>query len=276
MNTKTASDRTLLNVPDVAWATLALTLLAVGLWTVGVFLARNGLNVVAIALMTTGAYLSFTPMHDASHRGLSRRVWLNEFIGRLCALPLLAPFAAFRFVHLEHHKHTNDEHRDPDFWSGKKPLLPLRWVTQDLHYYWVYLAHFKATQKSESISSSAREFVEIFGTLLLIFTALLALSMSGFGALAIGLVLSSRTALTLLAYSFDYLPHRPHLIKAKDNRFLATSVRPGKWWQLMLLNQNLHLIHHLHPAVPFYRYGLLWRAQEQELRAKGVVVLGEK
>jgi fatty acid desaturase len=29
------------------------------------------------------------------------------------ALFYQAPFLAFRTVHMEHHKHTNDEHRDP-------------------------------------------------------------------------------------------------------------------------------------------------------------------
>ena len=39
-----------------------------------------------------------------------------------------------------------------------------------------------------------------------------------------------------------------------------------------LLYQNLHLIHHLYPAVPFYRYGQIWRAQRQALLDKGVQV----
>jgi fatty acid desaturase len=31
----------------------------------------------------------------------------------VCGCAFLAPFAGFRFLHLEHHKHTNDENKDP-------------------------------------------------------------------------------------------------------------------------------------------------------------------
>lgn len=66
----------------------------------------------------------------------------------MCAVA--APFPAFRFVHLEHHKHTNDPALDPDHYrcvrvphsdqgatsvrersgEGPKVLLPLHWLTQ--------------------------------------------------------------------------------------------------------------------------------------------------
>ena len=50
------------------------------------------------------------------------------------------PFAAFKRMHLLHHKHTNDESLDPDVWAAKGPrlLLPLRWITVELSYYSMY------------------------------------------------------------------------------------------------------------------------------------------
>ncbi len=256
-----------LAVPHIAWPTCLLAGVALSLWGAGIGLSLTMSPWLALAMMSLAAYLAFTPMHDSAHRGVGQSSRLNAVVGRLCSVPLLGPFAAFRYVHLEHHKHTNDAEKDPDFYSGRGPawLRPLRWVTQDLHYYVVYL-------KARRSAGELGEVVLVFLALLL---ACLGLTLTGYGMLALLWIVSSRLALLFLAYSFDYLPHRPHKVKGKDNRFLATSVRPSGLLQVLLLNQNLHLIHHLHPAVPFYRYGKLWRAQEVTLRREGVVVKGE-
>ena len=35
------------------------------------------------------------------------------------------------------------------------------------------------------------------------------------------------------------------------------------WLSPLLLYQNYHLVHHLHPVVPFYRYIRVWRRNEE-------------
>jgi fatty acid desaturase len=39
--------------------------------------------------------------------------WLNEVVGRVSVLPFQGCFPAYRYLHLEHHKHTNDPLKDP-------------------------------------------------------------------------------------------------------------------------------------------------------------------
>lgn len=39
--------------------------------------------------------------------------WLNEVLGRVCSVPFQGCFPAFRHLHLEHHKYTNDPLKDP-------------------------------------------------------------------------------------------------------------------------------------------------------------------
>jgi fatty acid desaturase len=85
-------------------------------------------------------------------------------------------------------------------------------------------------------------------------------------------ILPARVAMLLLAFSFDYLPHRPHKITADEDRFRATHVFPNPLLTPLLLFQNYHLIHHLYPAVPFYRYGRIWRATREDLCGRGVHV----
>ena len=43
-------------------------------------------------------------------------------------------FRMFRYIHMQHHRFTNDGERDPDHYAGRgsKWLLPLRWATLDL------------------------------------------------------------------------------------------------------------------------------------------------
>jgi beta-carotene hydroxylase len=248
----------------VAWPTVGLAVFAVLLWCAGAKLFVFGWWLGGVATMTVATYLAFTPMHDASHFAAARLGWVNAIIGRICALAFFAPFVAFRYVHLEHHKHTNDAQRDPDTWSARTPrlFLPLRWVTQDLHYYWVYgRAGRPLAERIEAAS--------IFGGLVIVAAALVTTGHPWFlGAW----ILSGRLALTVLAFSFDFWPHHPHDVTHAQNRYLTTTVRPGFVLQVLLLNQNLHLMHHLHPGVPFYRYGPMWRAEEAELRQLGARV----
>lgn len=257
--------RAALTVPEVAWPTLGLFAGAMGSWCAGAWAVEVGRWLGGGVALTLGAYLAFTAMHDAAHRAVSRRGWLNEVIGRLSAVTLWGPFAAFRFVHLEHHKHTNEPAKDPDYWSGRGPrwALPLRWVTQDAHYYVCYLR----------AGRPRAELVEVVLTLAAYAGATAALVVTGHAAVAIAWALASRLALGVLAFGFDYLPHRPHQVTNQEDRYRATTVRPGALWQVLLVNQNLHLLHHLNPAVPFFRYGTLWEEQRALLLSRGVVVV---
>lgn len=260
------ADTRLLARVDLATPTLALLAAALGLWITGGLLAATGHPLAGLALATLGAYLAFTPMHEAAHQSVGRPKTLNAVVGRLAALPLLAPFPAFRWVHLEHHKHTNDPARDPDHYSGRGPawLLPLRWLTQDLHYYGRYLR----------AGRPRRELAEVVGVIVGGLALAVVLGASGWWSyLIFGLVLPARIATTLLAYAFDYLPHRPHDVLGRQDRYQATAVRPAAWLTPLLVWQNYHLVHHLYPAVPFYRYGRVWRDREVELRERGAKVI---
>jgi fatty acid desaturase len=69
-----------------------------------------------------------------------------------------------------------------------------------------------------------------------------------------------------LGWAFDYLPHCHLRPEAEASRFRATRNRIGFEWAVtpLTLYQNYHLVHHLHPRVPFYRYIAVWRRRERE------------
>ena len=104
-------------VPNIAWPTLAVL---AGIWFVlaGAFaMGASGLIPMPLAVLaaTAAAYAAFTPMHDAAHGSVSRRKEINEPVGRAAAAVLSGPFIVFRYMHLEHHRFTNEPERDPDF-----------------------------------------------------------------------------------------------------------------------------------------------------------------
>ncbi|WP_437995944.1 fatty acid desaturase [Sorangium sp. So ce185] len=252
----------LLQTRPIEWPTLALFAGSYALFAASVYAGVAGLvsTVPAVLAAAVAAYAAFTPMHEAAHRSLARSALLNGVVGRLSGLLLMAPFLAVRHFHLEHHKHTNDADRDPDHWSGRGPwyLLPLRWATQDLHYYYLFLRSYHAQKRSERI--------ETIATLAAMF-AIVALAFGlGHGELALLYwIVPARLAIFFLAFAFDYLPHYPHEITAAQNRYRATRAIDSALFNVLLFGQTYHLIHHLYPAVPFFRYRTVWKYQREEL-----------
>ncbi|WP_437573994.1 fatty acid desaturase [Sorangium sp. So ce887] len=252
----------LLQTRPIEWPTLALFAGACALWAAAVYAGVMGWvpTVPAVLGAAVAAYAAFTPMHEAAHRSLARSALLNGVVGRLSGLLLMAPFLAVRHFHIEHHKHTNEEDRDPDHWSGRGPwyLLPFRWATQDLHYYYLFLRSYHAQKRSERIETVAT---------LAAMLALVALAFGlGYGEIALLYwIVPARMAIFFLAFAFDYLPHYPHGVTAAQNRYRATRAIDSALFNVLLFGQTYHLIHHLYPAVPFFRYRTVWKYQREEL-----------
>lgn len=259
-------DSSLLQVPNIAWPTVLVFIIAAGLWATFFYLGYRQLVSLPIALFVMGpcVYLLFTPMHDSTHKAVFRQKGLNDWIGRLCGIPLMAPFVAFRFCHLEHHKYTNDTRRDPDMWSGGGSNLFsrfLHWLTQDFFYYSYFLPKLGSRPIKE-------RFEAVLGILLNVFMVSVPIILGDWRLLAL-ILIPPRFAITLLAFAFDFLPHRPHKITSEENRYLATSNFVEEWTSPLLMYQNYHLSHHLFPSVPFYRYKAVWKSREEELLQKG-------
>ena len=271
-------DTHLLNIA-VAWPTVALFLAAASthawvLWDQVVAPSPTLHVAAAVALLTLTSYINFTPMHDAAHGAIfttaSGLKWANHAIGSLCAVPLMAPFAAFRYVHLEHHRHVNHPTKDPDHWSGSGPtwLLPFKWATQNRYYEYLYIRLLLSGTRKWT------EAVEAGGTFVAVYAALGCAYAYGHGStVATYWLLPATLAITFLAFSFDYLPHRPH---AEQDRGKSTGVLDtgspavNAALDVLLLSQNNHHVHHAFPWLPFYRYGAIHSAHSQDFAKAGV------
>ena len=263
--------KTLMKKPAVAWPTIILLVVSFVIFSLATIAHIEGALPLSWAILfnTIAAYMSFTPAHEASHGSVSANRALNDWVGRLATV-LQSPvpfFRAFRYIHMQHHKFTNDKTKDPDLYVGSGPgwLLPLKWTTLDINYLYRYLnpSVFMKRPKSER-----REML-----LALLFAAVVLTVISANGWLNYYLwlfLIPGRITAIFLAITFDFLPHYPHQAQAKDQPFQCTSNRVGMEWLLtpVLLFQNYHLVHHLYPTVPFYRLLKIWYARKHYHQSK--------
>ena len=84
-------------------------------------------------------------------------------------------------------------------------------------------------------------------------------------------IIPARLTFLYLAIFFAWLPHFPY---EHTDRFRNTRITlfPGSGW--LLLQQDRHLIHHLYPSIPWYRYRAAHRELASLLTEQGAVVAG--
>jgi len=253
-------------VPRIAWPTLALLVAALGLWGISSALYLTDLWPwwLTIPVNAIASYLAFTVSHDAAHHAAASDSTANRAMGWI-ATPLFAPHAAFptwRFIHMQHHRFTNDTGGDdPDHYTMAGPAWQrlLRWLTVDLYYLVFYLPRIGSRPRGERIASLAT-------IAALVALTVAAIASGRFVDLLVVLLVPCRLAVLYLAWAFDYLPHNGLHEKPTGDRLKTTRNRVGIEWLMtpVLLYQNYHLVHHLHPLIPFYRYIAVWRRNEDE------------
>ncbi|MFT5583736.1 MAG: fatty acid desaturase [Cognaticolwellia sp.] len=255
----------------LAWPSVLLTLAVY----VG-FLVVWGTALVGVLPLWLGSplvlvliYLAFTPMHEAAHGnvgGSPHRAWVDLLTGWACSLLFLAPFPAFKAVHLRHHGAVNKEHRDPDLWvAGTGPLsIAARCLSIIPHYYRMFLG---------SMACKANRWARVQSVIAFALTAglMVALLRAGLGVELFMLwLLPAWVASGLLALAFDWLPHQPH---RELGRWNNARVILGPSLSVLMLGQNYHLVHHLWPRVPFYRYRHVFEASRLELEENGARIV---
>lgn len=252
-------------VPLVAGPTLGLFIAGFGVFITSTVLAVTGVWPWPISTLINAAacFVLFTVSHEASHHSASSSGRLNKWLGRF-ATPMFAPhasFSAWRFVHMQHHRFTNEpDGSDPDAYTNRGPAwtAPLRWLTVDLWYVVFYVPKLRSRPRAEKVELAIHLVIVVGASI-----AIVALG-EGFWLLMLYFV-PVRISIFVLGWAFDYLPHHGLPDTAAQNRFRATRNRVGfeRLLSPLLLYQNYHLVHHLHPVIPFYRYVAVWRRGEE-------------
>jgi len=122
--------------------------------------------------------------------------------------------------------------------------------------------------------------IAILNQLLLIMGMTMLSNHFGFHCVLYGILIPQRLAVGFLGYAFDYVPHN----KAKQigigyqtthriSRIFggeALSIVKQQILSIVLARQDAHVIHHLYPQLPFYKYHAVWNKHEKEFYKLGV------
>jgi beta-carotene hydroxylase len=252
--------RELLGPPQEFWNPNLLMFCASVLITIGSaigYFALHWAGWISFLLNMTALHMVGTVIHDACHGAAHSDRRINAALGHGSAFMLFFSFPVFTRVHQQHHAHVNDPKNDPDHIVST--FGPLWFINARFLYHEVFFFQRKLWRKNElwewviarAAAVAVLGIAWQFGFIHYIFNY-------WFSPLAIvGLV---------LGLFFDYLPHRP--FKERD-RWLNARVYPSRLLNLLIGGQNYHLVHHLWPSVPWYKYEAAYYEMKPLLDAKG-------
>jgi fatty acid desaturase len=267
--------------PSVAWPTLAMAAaLPAAQWGMVALGLTGAVSPWALGpAIAVTSYAHYTLVHESIHDNLApghpRLRWLNAVVGWIGALGLGSNWPLLMRTHALHHAHTNTD-EDPDIHvKGTLAQLLVKWLRL-CFLNLVPLALLKpvAPARYRRIASIfqpgevGQASAVAFGVLGLLAAAVI----SGQTAAWLGLLfLPTRVSGLLLMVFFQWLPHHPF---DRTERYLNTRISLWAGGGVLLLQQNLHLMHHLWPSVPFYNYGRLYRRLRPVLIDRGSRIEG--
>lgn len=267
--------------PPVAWPTL---ILAVALPTTLLAVIALGLGHIlplwaCTPILAAVSYAHYTLVHESIHGNVVAKpkglAWINTLVGWIGAMGMGAGWPALQRTHLLHHSHTNTE-RDPDILvKGTFVQLLIKWLVMlPMGLLPIFAIRFISPERYKRLSGilSPAEVAQVSAVTLFTWALLIAAIATGHAADWLMLwFLPTRLGVLLLNIFFQWLPHHPF---DRTERYLNTRISLWPGGTFLLLQQNLHLMHHLWPSVPFYNYARLFRALRPVLVAESSRIEG--
>ena len=251
------------NTPDIAWPTLRLAVYVF----VGLAASIYGVISGALPLMagtvinTIILYSTYTVLHEAVHGNIVRRApkwrWVNKALGMAIAAVLWMFFEPHKKSHIAHHAKCNTDD-DPDIYARGSFGLVSLWriplaTLSNLNPVTLY-------QTCRRYNLANRQLLTCMITYGAYAAVAATLIYAGYGLEFVMLWLVPYfIGYSIMLIFFTWVPHHDHL---ETGRYRDTRVSLWPAGEFLTQSQNLHLIHHMIPAVPYYRY----RATFDEIR----------
>jgi fatty acid desaturase len=256
----------------VEWPTLGLLVLCYTVWGIGTTWAAAWFLPLGMVMVTLAAALHSSLCHEVLHGHPTRARWLNETLV-FPALTLCIPYLRFRDTHLAHHQDSilTDPYDDPEsnyldagVWERLSPMtrailnLNNRLIGRLAIGPMVGQVAFMAADL-RAIRGGDRAALRgwLWHAPAL---ALVVAWMAVLGQMPVwAFLLSTYAALSILKIR-TFLEHQAHLrargrtVIIEDRGLLA----------FLFLNNNLHVVHHMHPKLPWYRLPSLYFANREK------------
>ena len=264
--------------PRVEWPTLALLVACYGLWALATTWVAVLWLPAGVVLTALAVALHSSLQHEVLHGHPFRSARLNAALV-FPALGLFIPYGRFRDTHLAHHRDSvltdpyddpESNYLDPAVWA--RLPRPLRWLLRVNNTLAGRMILGPAISQMafmqgdwRAIRAGARGVLAAWGWHVA-GVALVGLWLWWAGAMPLwAYLLAAYLGLSLLKIR-TFLEHQAHehaagrTVIIEDRGPLA----------LLFLNNNLHLVHHMHPSTPWYRLpGLYARDRSRYLARNG-------
>jgi len=220
------------------------------LWWVGAQLARwsdgQSLGILLLACSYNAGVLF---VHEAMHGILFRHRRLNRWLGAILACSFFCSFTAYRILHRRHHLHLGGP-GDPDEYYNYTRSKPGVWLMQygrllGATFLYLPLMPFVAWK-----SASQRERGEILQDYALMATLYLAILTIFPLSTLVPVWLAPIFLVGLFTNIRGFVQHG--VTDRHDSLLASRSIHPHPLVAFLLLNENLHLEHHLFPEIPSY------------------------
>ncbi len=256
------------------WPTFALIVACYAFWLIAIFGVAAWSLWLAVPMMGVVAALHSSLTHEALHGHPFRAKWLNE---ALMALPLtlFIPYNRFRDLHLAHHQDANltDPYDDPE----TNYLDPAVWLRLPRWQRWVCQANntllgrmvlgpiigqlaFLRDEWRRAIRGDRNIWLAWALHLPGVAAVLWIVAHSAMPVWAF--VLAAYLGLALVKIR-TFLEHRAH----EKSRARTVIVEDRGPLAFLFLNNNLHVVHHMNPAAPWYRLPALYRRGKERYLA---------
>lgn len=259
----------------LAWPSIYLAAGVVAVFSLTVVLAVMEVIPLWLGLIVNSIALvyAFVPLHDASHGSIAGKdrdkMWVNHLVGFFTGLLLLYEYRAYSHLHTLHHRFPNDPENDPDYWAKAKTPLGILFRNATIVTYFQYFFIDRVVLRPEQPGNLrlAAWTLSFFALVLYFFYWCI---VNGFGWHLLFLwILPLHIAAALLALGIAHLLHTDGRGRYDNTDVLVFTGKAKPLLNRLYAYQNYHLIHHLHPRIPYYRYEDAYKILEPELRANG-------
>ena len=219
----------------------------------------------------------YAGQHEASHDTVFKTRWPNEWLGRFTGFLLMFPRDFDRWMHLTHHRYTQDPERDGEL-VGRGKEEPGKWALvfgMSGLSLWQFLAtmllrhallgkkdeiseYYLSDEEERQVVREAR--LHLAGYLLI---AIVSIAMGSWAAVI--LWVAPTVAMNWTHTIQNVIEHTgmPYISDTWQNTRTTRTIAPMRWlaWQMVY-----HTAHHTYPGVPFHRLRAL---HEEIIKVRG-------